>query len=257
MAGKTREPKTFGKFPRPARTENRACRRGGATLVFGPMRSWFRSGKLPSVVLSLALLALMTTAVSYSPTLYRWFCAATGYGGAVTVKRSIAADDAQAEAIGPAITVRFDSNVAPGLDWEFKPEVASVKTHIGLPTIAYYTAENRSNETIVGRATYNVTPEAAGYYFTKTQCFCFTEEKLKPGERARMPVVFYVDPEMLADATAKGIRTITLSYTFFRQDADAPAAEAARPMAEASEAETKALALTKEAEFEPAEIRRR
>lgn len=222
------------------------------------MTSWLRSEKLPSVALSLTLLALMTVAVSYSPTLYRWFCAATGYGGSVTVKRSIDADDyTQSDAIGPAITVRLDSNVAPGLDWEFKAEETSVKTHIGLPTTVFYTAENKSNETIVGRATYNVTPEAAGYYFTKTQCFCFTEEKLKPGERARMPVVFYVDPEMLADATAKGIRTITLSYTFFRQDAETPAAAAARPMAEASDAETKALAATKQAEFEPVEIRRR
>lgn len=222
------------------------------------MTSWLRSKKLPSVALSLALLGMMTAAVVYSPTLYRWFCAATGYGGSVTVKRAIDGESyAQSDAIGPEITVRLDANVAPGLDWEFKPEVAAVKTHIGLPTTVFYWAKNLSKETIVARATYNVSPDAAGYFFTKTQCFCFTEEKLKPGERARMPVVFYVDPEMLTDTSARNIRTITLSYTFFRQDSSEPAADAARPMAEASDAETKTLARTKEAQFEPVEIRRR
>ena len=222
------------------------------------MISWLRSRKLPPVLLSLVLLGIMTVGVSYSPTLYRWFCSATGYGGSVTVKRSTDTEAyASANPIGPEITVRFDSNVAPGLDWTFKPEVPSVKTRIGLPTTAYFIATNNSRETIVGRATYNVTPEAAGYYFTKTQCFCFTEEKLKPGETARMPVVFYVDPEMLTDITSKSIRTITLSYTFFRQDSTPPAVAAARPLASASKDETKALEKTKEAEFEPVEIRRR
>ncbi|HMM15805.1 MAG TPA: cytochrome c oxidase assembly protein [Parvibaculum sp.] len=223
------------------------------------MSSPLRSKKLPSVALSLVLLGIMTVAVSYSPTLYRWFCEATGYGGAVTVQRSLDGESykRQPDAIGPEITVRLDSNVAPGLDWEFKPEEAAVKTHIGLPTTVFYTAKNLSNETIVARATYNVTPDPAGYFFTKTECFCFTEERLKPGESARMPVVFYVDPEMLTDTSAKNVRTITLSYTFFRQDSSEPAAAAARPLAEASEAQTKALETTREAVFEPAEVRRR
>ncbi|KAB7741137.1 cytochrome c oxidase assembly protein [Parvibaculum sedimenti] len=221
------------------------------------MFTWLRSKKLPSVGLSLFMLAVMTAGVSYSPTLYRWFCAATGYGGSVTEKRSTDTETyTQSNAIGPEITVRFDTNVAPSLDWEFKPEEVSVKTHIGLPTTVYFLAKNLSKETIVARATYNVTPEAAGYYFTKTQCFCFTEETLKPGESARMPVVFYVDPEMLTDTTAKSIRTITLSYTFFRLDATKDAVAAARPLADASKAEAEALARTKEAEFQPPEIRR-
>ncbi len=221
------------------------------------MFSWLRSKKLPSIILSLAMLALMTTGVAYSPSLYRWFCSATGYGGSVTVKRSTDGDAyARSDAIGPEITVRFDTNISPSLNWEFKPEVSFIKTHIGLPTTAYFIAKNLSNETIVGRATYNVTPEAAGYYFTKTQCFCFTEEKLKPGETARMPVVFYVDPEMLTDATGKSIRTITLSYTFFRQESDKPAVAAARPLAAASKAEAERLKQTREAEFEPVEVKR-
>ncbi len=221
------------------------------------MFKWLRSKKLPPVGLSLFMLAVMTAGVSYSPTLYRWFCAATGYGGSVTEKRSTDAETyAQSNAIGPEITVRFDTNVAPSLDWEFKPEQVSVKTHIGLPTTVYFLAKNLSKETIVARATYNVTPEAAGYYFTKTQCFCFTEETLKPGESARMPVVFYVDPEMMTDTTAKSIRTITLSYTFFRLDESKEAVAAARPLADASKAETETLVRTKEAEFQAPEIRR-
>lgn len=221
------------------------------------MFRWLRSKKLPSVTLSLFMLAVMTAGVSYSPTLYRWFCAATGYGGSVTEKRSTDANAyVQSDAIGPEITVRFDTNTAPSLDWEFKPEVVSVKTHIGLPTTVFFLAKNLSKETIVARATYNVTPEAAGYYFTKTQCFCFTEETLKPGESARMPVVFYVDPEMLTDTTAKSIRTITLSYTFFRRDGDEVKAADARPLADASKAEAEKLERTKEAEFEPPEVHR-
>jgi cytochrome c oxidase assembly protein subunit 11 len=229
------------------------------------MKSWLTSKKLPAVLLSLAMLALMTTGVSYSPTLYKWFCAATGYGGSVSVKRSLDTSATAASAagpdatvtngIGPEITVRFDTNVAPGLDWEFRPEHAFVKTHIGLPTTVFFYAKNLSNKTIVGRATYNVTPDPAGYYFTKTQCFCFTQEKLKPGEEARMPVVFYVDPDMLTDEESSSIRTITLSYTFFQQSAEAEAG--ARPLKDGSEAETRKLQTTKEAEFEPAEVHRR
>jgi cytochrome c oxidase assembly protein subunit 11 len=233
------------------------------------MKSWLTSKKMPAVALSLAMLGMMTTGVVYSPTLYRWFCAATGYGGSVTVKRALDADAGKTDTdkagasasgaavvngIGPEITVRFDTNVAPGLDWEFRPEHPFVKTRIGLPTTVFFYAKNLSKETIVGRATYNVTPDPAGYYFTKTQCFCFTQEKLKPGEEAKMPVVFYVDPEMLTDEESSSIRTITLSYSFFRQGAEAEAS--ARPLKDGSEAETEKLRKTKEAEFEPVEVKR-
>jgi cytochrome c oxidase assembly protein subunit 11 len=218
------------------------------------MKSWFRSEKLPSVLLSVFLVAVMTGAVAYSPTLYRWFCAATGYGGAVSVKRSLETDKAD-PGVGPAITVRFDTNVAPDLDWEFKAEQRSVETHVGLPTTVFFYAKNLSKDTIVARATYNVTPDAAGYYFTKVQCFCFTEEKLKPGESARMPVVFYVDPEMLTDGDAQSVRTITLSYSFFRQATGVAAADA-RPLREGSEKQVEALKTAKEADFDPPEVRR-
>lgn len=218
------------------------------------MKKGSKYGIWPSVALSLVMISAMTTAVAYSPTLYRLFCAATGYGGAVTVNRSLETTKAS-PGIGPAIEVRFDTNVSPNLDWEFVPEERTVSTHIGLPTTVFFRATNRSSETITGRATYNVTPDAAGYYFTKVQCFCFTEEKLAPGESARMPVVFYIDPEMLTDIDSKFIRTITLSYSFFRQ-ADEKTATA-RPLREGSEKQIEAYKTAKEAEFEPIEMHRK
>jgi cytochrome c oxidase assembly protein subunit 11 len=218
------------------------------------MKSLLRSKKLPSVILSLVLVSIMTGAVAYSPTLYQWFCAATGYGGAVSVKRSLETQQAS-PGVGPAITVRFDTNVSPGLDWEFSPEQRSVETHVGLPTTVFFHAKNLSKETIVARATYNVTPDAAGYYFTKVQCFCFTEEKLAPGESARMPVVFYVDPEMLTDGDAQSVRTITLSYSFFPQAGGVAAADA-RPLKEGSDKQIENLKTAKEADFDPPEVRR-
>jgi len=206
---------------------------------------------LPSLVLSIAMLGMMTTGVIYSPTLYRLFCSATGYGGATSTNRSLKVTS-DSPGVGPKITVRFDANVSPGLDWQFVPEQKQVVTHVGLPTTIFFHAKNLSDKTLVGRATYNVTPDAAGYYFTKVQCFCFTTEKLKPGESARMPVVFYVDPDMLTDTEAKYVRTITLSYTFFKQ-ADSKTASA-RSLSEGSKKEIEKLKNATEAAFDPAEV---
>lgn len=221
---------------------------------FYPMKKPSFLKVLPSLTLSVALLAIMTTGVVYSPTLYRLFCAATGYGGATATNRSLKVT-ADSPGVGPQIIVRFDTNVSPDLDWKFVPEQKEVVTHVGLPTTIFFHATNLSDKTIVGRATYNVTPNAAGYYFTKVQCFCFTEEKLAPGESARMPVVFYVDPDMLNDTDAKFIRTITLSYTFFKQ-ADEKTANA-RSLSEASKQEINKLKNATQAPFDPPEVRRR
>jgi cytochrome c oxidase assembly protein subunit 11 len=201
---------------------------------------------IPPVALSGAILAVMTTAVIYSPTLYEMFCAATGYGGTVSVSRPLHADLNEA---GPTVTVRFDANISPGLSWDFRPAQREVQTRIGLPTTVYYHATNTSDETLVGRATFNVTPESAGYFFNKTECFCFVEQKLAPGESAEMPIVFFIDPEMLDDVDAKGIRTITLSYTFFRQDSGEEAVASARSLREGSERQKRDLATAEAAEF--------
>ncbi|MGV8998261.1 MAG: cytochrome c oxidase assembly protein [Parvibaculaceae bacterium] len=207
---------------------------------------------VPSVLLSFAIVTLMTSAVIYSPTLYRLFCAATGYGGAVSVARSLD-ETKESPGVGPEIEVRFDTNVSSDLNWEFQPEKRSIKTHIGLPTTVYFTAKNLEDKEVTARATYNVTPDVMGYYFSKVQCFCFTEEKLKAGESARMPVVFYIDPDMLKDVESKSIRSVTLSYSFFRQ-ADAKIATS-RPLREGSEVADKELKTAKDALFEPIEGR--
>lgn len=168
-----------------------------------------------TVLMSLSLLAMMTVAVIYSPTLYRLFCAATGYGGTV---RRVADKPLNAKGTAERITVRFDANVSPGLDWEFRPEQRELVTSFDAPTKAYFYAKNNSDKTVVARATFNITPYQAAPYFFKIQCFCFTEERLGPGESARMPLVLYVDRQMLSDQIARDVHQITLSYTFFKQD---------------------------------------
>jgi cytochrome c oxidase assembly protein Cox11 len=153
----------------------------------------------------------MCTLVAYSPTLYRMFCAATGLAG--TTQR-VAADTAKVSM--QTITVAFDTNVAPGLPWRFFPDQRAVTVHLGEQKLVYFTAENLSNQSIVGHATFNVTPLRTGIYFNKIQCFCFTEERLDAHEKVNMPVVFYVDPAFGKDPDMRDIAQLTLGYTFFR-----------------------------------------
>jgi cytochrome c oxidase assembly protein subunit 11 len=145
--------------------------------------------------------------------LYRLFCQVTGFGG--TTQR---AETAPAQSLGQTVSVRFDANTSDKLDWSFHPLQAPVTVKFGEQSMAYYEAVNRSDETLTGTAVFNVTPPQAGAYFNKIQCFCFTEQTLKPGEKIEMPVSFFVDPDMLDDADAAGIEEITLSYTFYPVD---------------------------------------
>ena len=145
--------------------------------------------------------------------LYRLFCQVTGFGG--TTQR---AEAAPAQALGQTVSVRFDANTSGKLKWAVHPLQGSVKVKFGEQSMAYYEAVNRSEETLTGTAVFNVAPPQAGAYFNKIQCFCFTEQTLKPGERIEMPVSFFVDPDMLEDADAAGIEEITLSYTFYPVD---------------------------------------
>lgn len=142
--------------------------------------------------------------------LYRVFCQATGYAG--TTQR---AEALPAKALDARIVVRFDSNTAPGLDWTFRPLQRQLDLKIGEEGLAFFEAVNNSDHVITGTATFNVTPEAAGSYFDKIQCFCFTEQTLQPGERVEMPVSFFVDPAIRDDPDTRTIEHITLSYTFF------------------------------------------
>ena len=159
----------------------------------------------------LLFIGVMIGLVAYSPTLYRLFCAATGFGG--TPQR---ADSDSATVSDRIVTVRFDSNVAPGLPWRFAPVQREVQVKLGEQQLVFFTAENLADQAIVGHATFNVTPESTGAYFNKIQCFCFDEERLGARQRVDMPVVFFVDPALAKDPETRDVDTITLSYTFFR-----------------------------------------
>jgi len=206
-----------------------------------------RTRHLPVIAVSVALMAMMTGLVIYSPTLYRMFCSLTGYNGTV---RRVSLPKAAAGASDVPIIVHFDANVAPDLPWEFKPEQQKVTTHFGEPTKVYYTAKNNSDKTLVGRAVFNVTPFAAAPFFFKIECFCFTDEKLAPGESARMPLVFYVDQEMLKDPDAEMLTELTLSYTFYKQaDRSAEELKSVRNLKSGSEQTDTDLKQTQSAHF--------
>ncbi|MGZ8350726.1 MAG: cytochrome c oxidase assembly protein [Allosphingosinicella sp.] len=160
------------------------------------------------------IVAAMVGLAFASVPLYRMFCQVTGFDG--TTQR--AAADAVPGAVARMISVRFDANHASSLPWRFEPVDTHRRVAIGARNIALYAARNLSDRPVTGTATFNVTPTQAGQYFTKIQCFCFTEQTLAPGEEVRMPVVFFVDPKILDDPVARDISEITLSYTFYPVD---------------------------------------
>ncbi len=159
------------------------------------------------------VLALGMGGVAFaSVPLYRLFCQVTGFAG--TTQRA-EGTEAPGAVQGKLVKVRFDANTSPALPWAFKPEHAVDTIAIGARDLTFFTAKNLSNAPLTGTATFNVTPAQAGQYFTKIQCFCFTEQTLQPGEEIRMPVVFFVDPKIAEDEGTSDISEITLSYTFF------------------------------------------
>lgn len=142
--------------------------------------------------------------------LYRLFCQVTGFGG--TTQRVVGASPV---VIDRTVTVRFDANVAPGLDWRFEPVTRPLTVRLGETAIATYRATNIGSTASVGTAAYNVVPDQAGVFFNKLACFCFTEQALAPGETIEMPVQFFVDPAMATDSEGRRVHEIALSYTFF------------------------------------------
>jgi cytochrome c oxidase assembly protein subunit 11 len=154
--------------------------------------------------------ALMVGAAYAAVPLYNWFCRSTGFGGTTQV-----ATVAPAGMLDRKMTVRFDANVGPGLPWRFEPEVNSIDLKIGQVATVYYTVTNESARETLGQAAYNVAPTTVGAYFSKINCFCFTEQRLKPGEKREMAVVFFVDPALAKDSDQDDLNTITLSYTFY------------------------------------------
>ena len=171
------------------------------------------SGKNRKVAMMVAGVALAMLGLGYaSVPLYRIFCQTTGFGG--TTMRVTEAQAATVRSIGKDIRIRFDANVERGMPWRFKPVRAVDTVSIGARDMAIFTAKNLSDKPITGTASFNVEPEQAAVYFNKIQCFCFTEQTLRPGEEARMPVIYYVDPKILTDPDTQDVGEITLSYTF-------------------------------------------
>ena len=166
-----------------------------------------------TALLMLAVVIGMGALGFYSYALYRIFCQTTGYGG--TTQRALSAPGAVA---GKTIVIRFDANKDPKLPWLFKPEVTTQTITIGAQNLAFFDAENLTDHPITGQAAYNVSPDSAGSYFKKIQCFCFTQQTLQPHEHVRMPVQFFVDPKILDDNDMKNVQEITLSYTFYPVD---------------------------------------
>jgi cytochrome c oxidase assembly protein subunit 11 len=171
-----------------------------------------------TVLALVVLVAVMSGLTAASVPLYKVFCRATGFGGTTQT-----AESAPGQASSKWVWVRFNADVAPGLPWSFEPEQREVRVHPGEQTLIAYRATNHADHAITGNAVYNVTPDAAGLYFDKIQCFCFSSQTLQPGETAELPVTFFVDPAMMADRNARDIPAITLSYTFFEAKAPRPA----------------------------------
>jgi cytochrome c oxidase assembly protein subunit 11 len=168
----------------------------------------------------------MTGLAFAAPPLYDLFCRVTGYGGTTQV-----ADAAPEKIAKETVQVFFDANVQPGVTLEFKPAQRSETIRIGESGLAFYTVKNTSDKPVVAVATYNVTPHATGPFFQKLECFCFEDRVFNPGETMELPVVYFVDPSILESRTARDMRQITLSYTFFAKPEGAPARTADAPQA--------------------------
>jgi cytochrome c oxidase assembly protein subunit 11 len=177
-----------------------------------------------TAVLATGVIAGMLGLTAAAVPLYDLFCRVTGYGG--TTQRAAQAPEG---ALEQTIKVRFNADVAQGLPWSFAPAAREVEVRIGEQSLAFYRAHNSGSRPITGTATFNVTPAKAGVYFSKIDCFCFTEQVLDAGASADLPVSFFVDPAILDDPGARDVRSITLSYTFFPHDDQEPEAADDRP----------------------------
>ena len=170
-------------------------------------------GKTRTLVQTLAVVVFMAGMGWAAVPLYDIFCRVTGYGGTTQV-----GSQAGDVILDRTMRVRFDASVAGGFEWEFRPVERVMELRIGETGIAFYEAYNPTDHAIAGTASYNVTPYAAGPFFIKIACFCFTQQVLQPGERVQMPVTFYIDPGLVDDPEAQNIHEITLSYTFYQSD---------------------------------------
>jgi cytochrome c oxidase assembly protein subunit 11 len=179
-------------------------------VIRAVIRSWHMRRDLVIAFACGAFVAVMVGVSFAAVPLYSWFCRTTGFGGTTQV-----AQTAPEKISDRTMTVRFDSNVAPGLPWSFEPERRTIDVRLGEVVTVYYAVRNESARVTTGQAGYNVAPPTTGAYFEKINCFCFTQQTLQPGEKRDMAVVFYVDPKLANDTEQNAVHNITLSYTFF------------------------------------------
>ena len=167
-----------------------------------------------AVILGGVVVGMVAMAYAAVP-LYRLFCQVTGFGG--TTQIAAVAPGATGDRL---VTVRFNADTMGGLPWQFRPTQRELIVRVGEEALAFYRAENSTDRTIAGNATFNVTPHKAGPYFDKIDCFCFERQVLTPGESTQMAVSFFIDPAILEDRNLDDVKSITLSYTFFEVDSD-------------------------------------
>jgi cytochrome c oxidase assembly protein subunit 11 len=161
------------------------------------------------------IVVLMIGLAFASVPLYRLFCQVTGFGGTTMV-----AEKLPDKIIDRDITIKFDANVSRNLNWAFRPEKHQETVKLGQQGLIAFLARNRASQPTAGTAVYNVTPNKAGKYFQKIQCFCFGDQTLNPGQEMPMPVMFFVDPKLAEDPNMDDVKTITLSYTFFPAESE-------------------------------------
>ena len=163
------------------------------------------------VLATCSVIAVSMVGMAYAAVpLYDLFCRVTGYGGTTQVAQYDASQILDRE-----VTVRFDASRARGFPWEFEPLQREMTVRVGETALAFYRATNTTDRPITGVASYNVTPFKMGPYFSKLECFCFTDQTLQPGESMDMPVIFFVDPLMDEEERLDDITIVTLSYTFW------------------------------------------
>lgn len=183
-----------------------------------------RTNAATAVFLTGIILGMVGLTAASVP-LYRLFCQVTGYGGTTQV-----ADNHTTDVLDKTIRIRFDASIGDRLPWQFQPGEREIEVRIGENRLAFYRAANTSDRPVVGSASFNVTPHKAGPYFSKIDCFCFTEQTLQPGQKVDMPVSFFIDPDILKDENTKDLKTITLSYTFFMLEEESEALVNAEPV---------------------------
>ena len=163
-----------------------------------------------TLLVLLAIIAGMLSLGFSAKPLYDTFCRITGYGGTPGI-----AEVNENEVLDRVATVQFDANTAPGLGWTFEPEQREMEVNVGANALAFYRVTNTTDQPLVGTATFNVTPIKGAPFFIKTECFCFNEQRVEPGESVSMPVLFHIDPQIDEDERYRDVNDFTLSYTFF------------------------------------------